>query len=756
MRNYATIDQAKFPPDSVVERGATVMRTSAASAPQTGRSTIAKSVGAWYVECVIFGTLGAGSDIRVGACVDAQSSGVALGGNHAGSFAQNYGVGYCADGYLRWYNSGGAALSINTGMPYDPGDVIGVLIDNDGRTISWSRNGTPVPNSVTMPWAAGTPCTPAWTLVAGAPDETTTPDIAILYNAGQQRMEGVAAGIVGWWEPVPGIGLVRVADRPYRDIATPSEAWPAGLSAAALQVTQAVSFWPWGGRAARASATLRLDNDGRFDRLLAEDARDATVRVRRLVETEFAASEELVATLTVDSVQAADDSSVTLTLRDNAAALAVPMQDRLFLPTADEPVVGKPWPVVIGAGRSVPLTCMDVEEQIYAISDGAIAGLASLRDRGAQLAPSLGDYVLQQDGPGTVTLTGVAQGKVTADMSSLGGDVPGGPVDLLGGKGDFHDSSDWTLPSGWQIRAAGSGLPRRLYGVSDGSSGQIVRGVKLPFAPVAGHTYMIRVTMLSLFDGRVATTTNGAPTANVSIRYGTSSAPSPFASESFSPVLVYTPYVRNPHGGSPIHNEMFDVGSQPTSFIATANSARPLWLTFDAGTGYACNFNVAEIVVWELAQNEVDDESLVPATFAQACSEIFRRAGWTAAQWSMTDALAIDAATGYAGVGIVSTTEAPLTVEAGLRLLCDSYCVDWYIDETGMLRFVRLIDPATVAPTATITARDMREPPRVSIDLAPELTTQLGGRKNWMPLAASEMVSDDVGLPLALDGGAAA
>ena len=79
--------------------------------------------------------------------------------------------------------------------------------------------------------------------------------------------------------------------------------------------------------------------------------------------------------------------------------------------------------------------------------------------------------------------------------------------------------------------------------------------------------------------------------------------------------------------------------------------------------------------------------------------------------------------------------------------------MDTWQDAEGVLRFARLVDPADELAEVTITARDMLADPTVSIDLAPALTTQIAARRNWQPLAASEMVSDDVGLPATLDGG---
>ncbi len=749
IRNYATLDPATLPSATSLERSNTTALTAEDTTPQTVRSTMPKSgAGVWYVEFVPYGILGTNPMMRVGVCLLNASATTPL-GEDANS------IGWDSGGNIRL---GGSTLA--TVHTWTVDDVLGMRVDLDAEQVLFYFGRRPV-GRYSLPGSSAL-VTPAATILAGAGSPTITPQLRMLYSSGRNQLESPPTGNTragssvnnGWFEVAAGIGLFRAADRAYRDAATPQEAWPATIGGSSLSVTRTVSFWPWGRRVSRASTSLRLLNStGLYDALVTDDARDASVRIRTM-EDDTLANADFAGFYVVDGVQASDDGSVKLTLSDSTAALDVPVQNRIYLPTVDEPMIAKSWPLVIGAVRSLPLACIDATEQVYAINDGPVAGVGSIRDRGAKFSPSLGDYVLQQDGPGTVTLASIAQGAVTADVSSIGGDTPSAPVDLLAGKGDFETPSDWDLSYAplWSISGG------VLYCDADPFPGQAgyFSGVKIPLpgGVTEGETYMIRVTMKYLMDGGMRDTTSNTPTSNVRIAY-CDNAGAPMRFSMFSPVRIYTPGSKDARGyGYDDHNDWeFDPASQPVVFIGTAHASRDIAIAF-SNSHYGGTVAIEDIKIWKLLDHELDDESLLPATFYEAAREILQyRLGWSLDQWSADDAMAIDTATRYAGVGLASTTDNPLSAAEALSMLCNAYCVSMWQDADGKLRFTRLVDPGGEVATAHITEQDMLTAPVIEVDVASGLTTQIAARKNWRPLGDSEIVTADIGQPYTTDGG---
>lgn len=137
-----------------------------------------------------------------------------------------------------------------------------------------------------------------------------------------------------------------------------------------------------------------------------------------------------------------------------------------------------------------------------------------------------------------------------------------------------------------------------------------------------------------------------------------------------------------------------------------------------------------------------------PATLLQFLHDVFGRRGKMS--WSSADAAAIDAATGYAGVGYYTRDEG----EAGwarqaLARVVPSFGAWWWQDDDGTLRFSRIVAPETYAgPLAFDLARNDLEGDLVAKpDLAPNLTRRWAYRPNAQALSASDLVTDVVDLP---------
>lgn len=137
-----------------------------------------------------------------------------------------------------------------------------------------------------------------------------------------------------------------------------------------------------------------------------------------------------------------------------------------------------------------------------------------------------------------------------------------------------------------------------------------------------------------------------------------------------------------------------------------------------------------------------------PATLQQFLAECFRRLGKSA--WSTADAAAIDAATGYAGIGFASTTA---TCWQAITAALASYGAWVWRDGSGVLRFSRVVAPeAALASNVAAEIHGeqlLRDAIRVD-DRAPALSRRMAYRPNAYVHGVSDLVTDLVDVPPAL------
>lgn len=167
-----------------------------------------------------------------------------------------------------------------------------------------------------------------------------------------------------------------------------------------------------------------------------------------------------------------------------------------------------------------------------------------------------------------------------------------------------------------------------------------------------------------------------------------------------------------------------------------------------AGTGYNLVSGGQQLAMKSppLGPVIVDAFSEPAAGLESVLRQVFRRIGKSA--WSSADAAAIDAVSGYASIGYYSADGA--TARQALAVLLPSYCADWWPDEEGVLRLVRLVDPDSVADANLAFDLDWRElagDMTMSPDLAPNLTRRMGYQPNGVPLATGDMITDMTQLP---------
>jgi len=116
--------------------------------------------------------------------------------------------------------------------------------------------------------------------------------------------------------------------------------------------------------------------------------------------------------------------------------------------------------------------------------------------------------------------------------------------------------------------------------------------------------------------------------------------------------------------------------------------------------------------------------------------------------WSQDDAIAIDTATGYAGLGVY--LDGGETIAQALDMALASYTACKWADGSGKLRFSRLLEPASVEPAGTIDINAMSGDLVPALDTAPGLTTQMGVRRNWASLSDGDLVEASLNFPLAV------
>jgi hypothetical protein len=135
-------------------------------------------------------------------------------------------------------------------------------------------------------------------------------------------------------------------------------------------------------------------------------------------------------------------------------------------------------------------------------------------------------------------------------------------------------------------------------------------------------------------------------------------------------------------------------------------------------------------------------------SLAQCLREVTARAGITA--WMLSDAEAIDTASGYGGIGVYVPVNQPVTARAVMVPMLASYGAAYWQGPSGVLRFVRIVDPDSVEADFEIDEDPLVADVTYTTDTAPALTTKMGFRLNSRVLRESDLVTDMVDVPPSL------
>lgn len=702
-KTFSRFDPAQLGPLLALKDANTVVYATASSnINRTARATQGKSGYQWFAECAVWGDDVITDAVSFGLVNASASLSTYVGGDANG-------VGYrLAEGQI--HNNGASVQAVTAGAYKD---IIGIWLDiSDGTNayVTWLLNGVPL-HTYTLP------NTGPWYLAASV----CVPGTETLYawiNTGQRAFEFPVAGVDGWFEFADQVPTVRVAARDF--ILPPSDPIPNAVYEGRLEddkieIVQSLAFWPDGRKQTQGSAaSISIANsDGALDAMLNDDYRDVPVSLEWMEPGQSILFADHVADMIIDDVQASDDGSIKVRLASGMAALDAPLQNMIFPPSADEVVAGKPWPVMLGAARSFTPTLVDPVTRLYALADQPVVGWGYIRDMGAPLDPNAGPpgYVISDDFRGIILETNPV-GKLTADASSTGGGTLPSLAD------DIWDSygNPFTADSAGDIAGFDT-----ASNVTYQATGKAVFT-----SPSLGGTAYISLSSASMTVGR-------------SYRYRVVVQYIPDAHQYGQPFIAIMsssgfPYVAIEASGT-------------YEGIITATATTTPRLVFGSALGGS------QAIVSQAYLLEIPD-TYTPAninaiTLTDFVREIVeKRGGLTPAQWSSADTQAIDAATGYEGIGYFANE--PTTVRAAIEAALSSYCACAWIDDDGVLRFTRLVKPEGETAVGEITEADMLSEPVVTIDYAPNLSTQMRYRKNWTVLSETDFVTDFITVPLAV------
>lgn len=426
----ASLDLEQSGTQLAVNAVADINRTALAIQPQ--------SVGRWYAELLVYGTGSLLASIGI-ATADASLA------TYAGGDAKGYG--YRLD--LGQIHTNGASVAGVAAAA--KGDVIGVLLDltTAQPTVTWYRNGT-------LLYTQALPSTGPWALAASLGGSEAY-GLRCFLNAGQRAFDFGPPDVEGWFEPPQVVRGLRLASEDW--LSDPADDVPnarySGLLAgdnSELRAVRSLDFWPWQrGVQTGAMVLSAYDADDTFAEILAGDARDLPVRIASIDSGQNYADRVSLFSAVIDGVTAVDDLTVKLTCRDPLGLLGVPLQRALVRPDAEPSAANTPRPIVLGACRNVPALLTDRVALAYAVSDAPILGIGYVRDSGYPLDPAAVPADFALDAPKTgLLLHAEPTGKITADVSSVGGDqLPQPSDDVLGGAGAPFTGTDGGPPDGF-------------------------------------------------------------------------------------------------------------------------------------------------------------------------------------------------------------------------------------------------------------------------------------------------------------------
>lgn len=513
-----------------------------------------------------------------------------------------------------------------------------------------------------------------------------------------------------------------------------------------INYSRSISFWPQGGSGGSLSTgTVTLDNrDGRYDYLITEPVRDKEIAVRQNGQTLFVGI--------IDDLDAPDDFSVRFRVKDVLSKLDQPMQRLVYGDEADDAVRDKILPTVLGVVRNIRPTLYDaVDASVgpgYRITDFALSGVTNVRDTGIELTTAGFEFDTRIANSGIIIHV-EPSGTLTCDASTRGDDQYNISNDKLQGDGAFDTSftgstgfrstdadplSSALLPEGWKrVRTPEnetlSGNPYKiefedglkltnpdsnaafifLYTATDDAT------ITKPFQ--SGKAYRIEFEVKSLVGGGLRSTSG-----RFRIRLSESER------------IVFD---------LPANSGQTGASTYAADFIVSENDPQGLVIAVE---GFGCEVVITSLVAFE-AFAPSDFQVLSGITLSGYMKEVILRSNESISKVNNTDLSGI-AGTSQALLGYY--TDQPVTALSVMRRALDSYTSVVYSDRDGNIRFGQLRDPAATNTSFLIDRTRLLAPPRVSVDTAPGLTSQVTARKNQYQFRDSDFADNLTAIPLEL------
>lgn len=714
---YAIFEQATLGPNLDYRQSGEVIGVTAQNLNlnRMGRGNIAVSGDVHYFEAVVYATAQPGEqdvmEAVVGIVTDDASNALPVGGDA-------FGIGYdLAVGQIK--SNGVTLASVDEAVL---GDVIGVRLDLEARDATFFLNGIQQAVIDVSGWVGV-----EWRIGASLGSQAYG-DLELFINTGQRMFEVVdPLAPLGWYEAPVQIDTIYLGTH---DHITFPEDEPANqriegcvpLGNSKFTITRSVSWWTDGSESVTRPAVASLeiiDATGQFDELISGDVRDLAVPVYQMDSDGLLLDAETIATLIIDRVDAVDDMSKRLVLKDGAAKLDNPLQRRLFLPSVDRSAANRPVPISLGSPLGIAPTFVGeferdfglgpVTVRRYQIHDAPLLGYGYFRDKGDILEGSGTPdpvYYASPDGQGVDLLVNPA-GKLTIDVSSVGGDVPVPPSSLVP-----TALLDWDASSSVTVSAG-------VYTFHDSYTADEVRAeawlrMDSVLQPMTTYSYTLEITEMTGFFGGTGQRTRvqflrdiGAPNFP-QLQLKSFSAPGYYAGS----------FLNNSAGVTDFIVAM--VGTQSSQDEAKLKVAMTLY---------------------EVSTIPVTSDNLVPITLREFLREIMIvRGGFSESEVDLDAAAAIDVASGALGIGWHTTEQ--VTVRQALEDVLPSFGVCLAQNRNGVFVPIRIVAPEDQTPQGVIERGDLFSDLGIALYEPRGLTNQFGLQRNETVLDPTDFVDD--------------
>lgn len=755
LRRYAAFSTANSGTGLEIEQGGRVITTELSSLDinRISRATVGVTEDTHYAEFTIYGEAESITNlVSIGVCTAATG----LTSSYVGGDVESTSVGYrVAEGEI--HVGGASVASVTAGAN---GDTVSIRLDFALATpsIAFFLNGVLL-HSMAIPDGSPTLMLGEEIYLAVSVGSTTAGDILVFANTGRVDFVYESLSVTslgGWWAYDVLEEPLRISTKEYlsgSDEDPPNTRWRGWITSAAGSKIEEVVFWPWSDTTPRASlfSITVSDPDGQLDYLIGGSWRDEEVEILSVDDGAALSTAVPFGTYVFDSCEVISDGEKRLVFRDDRVLLERPLQTRFFLPTADSDVAFRPYPTTVGVGYNIEPVAYKILDLLYALDSKGIQNIGKVRDSGDPLdsTASPADYTVLQSGQ-VIQLRNDPFGVVTTDVSVTGSsyvpDEGDPPPDALSGIGDPFAGTPGSTPTGWTGTANGADWAPRLTASSGRVAFQQKSAGNNPYIQATGVT--LTAGQPYLFQYTIHTASVADPnllgprvyvcqSSNIFTEIGTSV---PINADTTFPITVTFTH-------TPVVNHSVFMHYHAGNLIGTDG-------VHDCEVG---EFTIVEIPVVDPTEsdNAVEEALAVDSLSLEGILRqlIEVRSGLPASYWSSADAAAIDTATGYTGSGYHSREQVQRRVP--IDWVVQSYGAAIHKDSSGVLRITRMIAPEDYVDGSPDTLSYIYEYQMLSdlvpiIDDAPNLTTQLSLRKNWRKLSETEVVSDDVDVPLSL------